>query len=182
MEQAALYVRLEAKPGKESEAADFLREALTAVQGEPMTTTWYALQFGPSTFAIFDAFPSDEGKQAHLAGEVARALLARAPELFAGEPSIETASVLAVKHSEPPPQEKAVEPGAEEKIAMQVGSELRIHQDGAISLGNPEIEVALFPVAADAMLSYRHDPKTGEHYIRLLDPVADRSLFRKRRP
>ena len=66
MSKLALYVRLEAKPGKEAELAQFLKGALPLVQVEPGTTTWFALKFGPSTYGIFDTFAEESGRQAHL--------------------------------------------------------------------------------------------------------------------
>jgi quinol monooxygenase YgiN len=97
MVNAALLVRLEAKPGKESDVAKFLRDGLAIVDAEPATTAWFALQLGPSTFGIFDAFPNEAGRQAHLSGRVAAALMARASELFSQPPSIEKVDVLAAK-------------------------------------------------------------------------------------
>jgi quinol monooxygenase YgiN len=97
MVKVALYVRLEAKPGKEEAVADFLRGGLAIVQEEPATTTWYALQMGPSTFGIFDTFPDDAGRQAHLSGRVAAALMANAPDLLSEPPSIQKVDVLAAK-------------------------------------------------------------------------------------
>jgi quinol monooxygenase YgiN len=97
MVKVALFVRLEAKPGKEQEVADFLRGGLAIVQEEPATIAWYALQMGPSTFGIFDAFPDEAGRQAHLNGKVAAALMAKAGDLFAQPPSIEKVDLLAVK-------------------------------------------------------------------------------------
>lgn len=97
MVKVALFVRLEAKPGKEQEVADFLRGGLAIVQEEPATTHWYALQMGPSTFGIFDTFPDDAGRQAHLNGKVAAALMAKAGDLFSQPPSIEKVDLLAVK-------------------------------------------------------------------------------------
>jgi quinol monooxygenase YgiN len=97
MVRVALFVRLEAKPGKEKEVEEFLRGGLAVVQEEPATAVWFALRLGPSTFAIFDAFPDDAGRQAHLTGRVAAALMAKAPELLAAPPVIENADVLAVK-------------------------------------------------------------------------------------
>jgi quinol monooxygenase YgiN len=93
----ALYVRLEAKPGKESAVADFLRSALPLVNEEPATTVWFAIQMGPSTFGIFDAFPDDAGREAHLSGKVAAALMENAPELLSEAPRIEQIDVLAAK-------------------------------------------------------------------------------------
>jgi quinol monooxygenase YgiN len=97
MTKVALFVRLDAKPGKEADVESFLRGGLPIVQAEPATTAWFALRFGPSTFAIFDAFPDDAGRQAHLSGRVAAALMAKAPDLLAKAPSIEKVDVLAVK-------------------------------------------------------------------------------------
>jgi quinol monooxygenase YgiN len=97
MVNVALFVRLEAKSGKESDVAQFLRDGLAIVEAEPATTAWFAIQLGPSTFGIFDAFPNEAGRQAHLTGRVATALMARASELFAKPPSIEMVDVLAAK-------------------------------------------------------------------------------------
>jgi quinol monooxygenase YgiN len=93
----ALFVRLRAQSGKGSDVEAFLREGLSAVMEEPDTTTWFAVRFGQDDFAIFDTFPGDEGRLAHLAGKVGQALLAKAPELLDGIPKIEHAQVLAYK-------------------------------------------------------------------------------------
>jgi quinol monooxygenase YgiN len=95
MVKVALWVRLEAKPGKEAEVENFLRGGLTLVQQEPGTTVWFAIRLGPSTFGIFDAFENEAGRQAHLSGQVAAALTAKASELFAKPPSIEKIDVIA---------------------------------------------------------------------------------------
>jgi quinol monooxygenase YgiN len=97
MVNVGLFVRLESKPGKEAEVEAFLRGGLAIVQEEPATVAWFALRLGPSTFGIFDAFPDDEGRQAHLTGRVAAALMARAPDLLAQPPAIENVDVLAAK-------------------------------------------------------------------------------------
>jgi quinol monooxygenase YgiN len=97
MVTVALFVRLEAKPGKETEIENFLRGGLAVVQEEPATTAWFAIRLGPSTFGIFDAFPDESGRQAHLAGRVAAALKAKASELFAQPPVIEKVDVLEAK-------------------------------------------------------------------------------------
>jgi quinol monooxygenase YgiN len=177
MVNVALLVRLEAKPGKEEDVANFLRDALPLVQAEPATRTWFAVRFDVTNFAIFDAFPDESGREDHLGGQVAAALMAKAPELFANTPVIELADVLAAKL----PGEKRSLPRGE-KIPMQVGSELHIHNNGEISLGNPEVEVGLYQSAADATLSYRFDSGSGIHVIRLLEPVADRQHLRDHRP
>jgi quinol monooxygenase YgiN len=93
----ALYVGLEAKPGKEEAVAEFLREGRTLAEAEPATIAWFGIRLGPSTFAIFDAFPDEAGRQAHLAGKVAAALMAKAGDLLAKPPSIQKAEVLASK-------------------------------------------------------------------------------------
>ncbi len=97
MISTALFVRLEAKPGKEQEVADFLKSGLSLVQQEPATISWFGLRLGPSTFAIFDAFPDEAGRQAHLNGRVAAALMAKAGDLLSQPPTIEKADVLAAK-------------------------------------------------------------------------------------
>jgi quinol monooxygenase YgiN len=97
MPKVALFVRLEAKAGKEEEVADFLRSGLAIVQQEPATVAWFAIQMGPSTFGIFDAFPDESGRQAHLSGRVAAALMEKAPELLSQPPRIEKIDVLAAK-------------------------------------------------------------------------------------
>jgi quinol monooxygenase YgiN len=97
MVKTALLVTLEAKPGKESELEKFLTGALPIVQSEPATIAWFAIKMGPSKFGIFDAFPDEKGRQAHLSGKVAAALMAKAPELLAKAPSIEKVDVLASK-------------------------------------------------------------------------------------
>jgi len=100
MVTTALFVRLEAKPGKEEEVAGFLKSGLSIVQQEPATTAWFGLRLGPSTFGIFDAFPDEAGRQAHLTGRVAAALMEKAGDLLSQPPSIEKADVLAAKLSD----------------------------------------------------------------------------------
>ena len=97
MVHVALLARLEAKPGKEDEVANLLRSALPLANAEPATTVWFALRLGPSTFGVFDAFPNEAGRQAHLAGQIAAALMAKAPDLLAEPPTIEPVEVLAAK-------------------------------------------------------------------------------------
>jgi quinol monooxygenase YgiN len=92
-----LFVLLKAKAGRELEVENFLREGLEIVDSEPATTAWFALRFGPDTFGIFDAFPDDAGRQAHLSGRLASALMERAPELLAESPTISPVNVLATK-------------------------------------------------------------------------------------
>ncbi|RFP66365.1 antibiotic biosynthesis monooxygenase [Hymenobacter lapidiphilus] len=97
MVKVGLFVRLEAKPGKEQEVADFLRGGLALVEQEPDTATWYGVQMGPTTFGIFDTFADESGRKAHLGGKVAEALFAKAPELFASAPAVEMLDILAAK-------------------------------------------------------------------------------------
>lgn len=97
MEKLALLARLEAKPGKEKVVADFIKSALALAQQETETIRWYALQIGPSTFGVFDTFASEHGRDAHLGGEIAKALMANAAELLSTDPVIEKVDLLAVK-------------------------------------------------------------------------------------
>src|SRR5215813_11748510 len=94
-----LFVRLEAKPGKEEEVAAFLLKGLELANQEPTTPLWFALRLGPSTFAVFDSFHDESGRETHLNGPIARALIAQAPNLFAEPPSIERTEVLGAKIS-----------------------------------------------------------------------------------
>lgn len=93
----ALFARLQAKPGKEAEVAAFLRAGLQMAEKEPTTPLWFALQLGPATFGVFDAFADEAGRQAHLSGPIAQALMAQASELLAAPPSIEPLDVLGAK-------------------------------------------------------------------------------------
>ena len=97
MVAVALFVRLEAKSGKEAEVESFLRAGLAVVEEEPATTAWFAIRLGPSTFGIFDAFPNEAGRQAHLAGALASALMANAQELLSQPPEIKRIDVIASK-------------------------------------------------------------------------------------
>ena len=97
MEKFALLARVEVKPGKETEVLEFLKSALPLAEAEPDTVRWYALKIGPSTFGIFDTFETEEGRQAHLAGQIAAALMANASALLASDPVIEQVELLAIK-------------------------------------------------------------------------------------
>ena len=97
MVTVSLLVRLEAKPGKEQDVENFLRSGLQLAEAEPGTVSWYALRIGPSTFGIFDTFFDDEGRDAHLNGPIAAALMANAAELLSAPPVIEKVDVLAAK-------------------------------------------------------------------------------------
>lgn len=99
MVKTGLFLRLEAKAGKEAQVEEFLNSGLDLVNEEPETTVWFALKFDNSTFGIFDAFEGESGREAHLNGKVAEALMAKADELFASPPKIEKVDVLAAKLS-----------------------------------------------------------------------------------
>ena len=95
--KVGLYVRLQAKPGKEMELEKFLAGALPLANAEGGTTVWFAIKYGPATFGIFDAFANEAGRKAHLTGEIAKALMAKAGELLASPPNIEQVEVMAAK-------------------------------------------------------------------------------------
>ena len=99
MPTVALFVRLEAKSGKEDEVAAFLKQGLQLANQETTTPLWFALRMAPSTFAIFDAFRDETGRQNHLNGPIAKALMAQAPNLLATPPVIEKVEVLGAKLS-----------------------------------------------------------------------------------
>jgi len=99
MIKLALFARLEAKPGKEADVAAFLEAGLGMARAEPGTPIWFALRLSPTTFGVFDAFHDEAGRQAHLNGQIAQALMAKADELFAKPPSIERIDVLGLKNS-----------------------------------------------------------------------------------
>ena len=93
MTTVGLLVRLKAKEGKEQEVQRFLESGRTLVEAEPATTAWFAIKLGPSEFGIFDAFPDDAGRQAHLAGRVAEALMAQADDLLSEPPDLQPVDV-----------------------------------------------------------------------------------------
>ncbi len=97
MDKVAIWAVVESKPGKEEEVEAFLKSAQSLAEREAETTSWYAVRIGPSKFGIFDTFPDERGRVAHLTGEIAKALAAKAPDLFAGEPEIHRLSILASK-------------------------------------------------------------------------------------
>ena len=93
----ALFARFEAKPGKEADVAAFLQQGLELSKDEPLTRHWYALQLSDRVFGVFDTFETEDGRQAHLNGKIAQALMASAPHLFIGAPSIERIDILGAK-------------------------------------------------------------------------------------
>jgi quinol monooxygenase YgiN len=97
MVRFAILATLEAKIGKEHEVAAFLKAALPLVEAESGTVAWFAVKMAPTTFGIFDAFADEAARDAHLVGEVAKALMAKAPELFSQPPTIQKLDILASK-------------------------------------------------------------------------------------
>ena len=100
MPKFALFVKLEAKKGKEAEVEALLNSSLSTVENEHGTLSWYAIRMGPSTYGIFDTFSDNAGREAHLNGKVAKALMAKAGDLLTKPPSIEKIDVLAAKMPE----------------------------------------------------------------------------------
>ena len=96
-QQLGILAVLEAKAGKEREVEQFLKSAVSLAEREQQTVSWYAMKLGPSTFGIFDTFADQKGREAHLTGDIAKALFARADELFAKPPVIQQSEILAVK-------------------------------------------------------------------------------------
>ena len=101
MVTVGLWVPLEAKPGKEQELADFLESGRALVDEEPGTTAWFAIRLGPSSFGIFDVFEDESGREAHLSGKVAEALMAKADDLLATPPDIQKVAVIEAKLASP---------------------------------------------------------------------------------
>jgi quinol monooxygenase YgiN len=99
MEKLAIWAYLEAKPGKEKEVEDFLKSAQPLAEQEAGTVAWYAVKIGPSTFGIFDTFADEAGRNAHINGDIAKALFAKAKDLFAKDPQIAKPEILASKGS-----------------------------------------------------------------------------------
>jgi len=97
MPKLAIWAQLEAKPGKEQEVAEFLKVGATLAEKEPQTDSWYGVRLGPTSFGVFDTFADEAGRNAHLTGEIAKALFAKAEGLFAKPPEIHKMEVLAAK-------------------------------------------------------------------------------------
>ncbi len=97
MVKFALYGSLKAKPGKEAAVEAFLQQGAAMSRQETGTVTWYALKEGEGRYGIFDTFEAEEGREAHLNGEIAKALMANAEELLSEAPQIRKIAVLAEK-------------------------------------------------------------------------------------
>jgi quinol monooxygenase YgiN len=97
VDKFAIWAQVEAKPGKENEVEAFLKSAQPLAVSEPGTTTWYAVKIGPSTFGIYDTFPDEQSRTAHINGEIATALFAKTDELFSKAPRIKLLTILSSK-------------------------------------------------------------------------------------
>ena len=97
MGKLAIWVQLEAKPGKEKEVEEFLKSAQPLAEREAATVSWYAVKMGPGKYGIFDTFADEAGRNAHLNGEIAKALFAKAKDLFSQPPKIDKPEILASK-------------------------------------------------------------------------------------
>jgi quinol monooxygenase YgiN len=97
MAKQAIWVMLKAKPGKEAEIEAFLKQGAAMSKEEPQTITWYGVKIDSSTYGVFDTFDDEAGRDAHMQGDIARALKASASELFSNEIRIETMEILARK-------------------------------------------------------------------------------------
>src|SRR5437588_12307253 len=101
MTRVAIWAQLEAKPGKEKEVEEFLKSAQPLAEREAATLSWYAIKLGPGKYGIFDTFADENGRNAHLNGDIAKALFAKAKDLFSKAPDIAKPEILAVKSSKP---------------------------------------------------------------------------------
>ena len=97
MSKQAIWVMLKAKPGKEEEIEAFLAQGAQMSQSEPDTVTWYGVKMGPGVYGVFDTFNDESGRDAHLGGDIAKALMEKAPDLFSNELRIEQMQILAAK-------------------------------------------------------------------------------------
>jgi quinol monooxygenase YgiN len=97
VDKYAIWAQLEAKPGKEQEVEEFLKSALPLAQAETGTTTWFAVKMSNGSYGIFDTFADEDGRNVHLNGEIAKALFAKAEDLFAKPPEIDRPQILAAK-------------------------------------------------------------------------------------
>jgi quinol monooxygenase YgiN len=97
MSKQAIWVMLKAKPGKENDVEAFLKQGATMSNAEQLTVTWYGVKMGPGIYGVFDTFEDEAGRDAHLSGEIAKALMANASELFSNEIKIEKMEILASK-------------------------------------------------------------------------------------
>ena len=99
MSKLAIWAQVEAKAGKEQDVAEFLKSAQALAEKEQGTLTWYAVKLGEAKFGIFDTFADEKGREAHMNGEIAKALFGKARELFVREPEVHKLEILAAKAS-----------------------------------------------------------------------------------
>jgi quinol monooxygenase YgiN len=97
MAKQAIWVMLKAKPGKEAEVEAFLKQGAVMSNDEPQTVTWYGVKIAPGMYGVFDTFEDEAGREAHMNGEIAKALMAKAPDLFSNELKIEKMEILGSK-------------------------------------------------------------------------------------
>jgi quinol monooxygenase YgiN len=97
MAKLAIWVMLKAKPGKEADVEAFLKQGAVMSNDEAQTVNWYGVKMGPGIYGVFDTFNDEEGRDAHLNGPIARALMANASELFSNEIRVEKMEILADK-------------------------------------------------------------------------------------
>ena len=97
MPKVAIWAEIEAKPGKETEVENFLKSAQPLAENEPQTVTWYAMKLGGPKFGIFDTFADEKGREAHIQGEIAKALFGKGRELLAKDPTIHKLDLIAAK-------------------------------------------------------------------------------------
>ena len=97
MSKQAIWVMLKAKPGKEAEVEAFLKQGAVMSNNEPQTVTWYGVKIAPGMYGVFDTFDDEAGRDAHMNGEIAKALMANASELFSNELKIEKMEILGSK-------------------------------------------------------------------------------------
>lgn len=92
-----ILARLQAKPGKGDELGAFLMAGRALAVAEEGTVTWYAFKIDDTHYGIFDSFEAEAGRDAHLNGEIPKALAQVADDLLAGQPDIRTVDIVAVK-------------------------------------------------------------------------------------
>jgi quinol monooxygenase YgiN len=97
MVTVGLLATLNAKSGREDDLASFLKNALPLAQDEDDTIAWFAIKINSATYGIFDVFPGPEGRQSHLDGPIAAALMDNADDLLRSPPALKPIVVLAAQ-------------------------------------------------------------------------------------
>jgi quinol monooxygenase YgiN len=190
-----LLVRLQCQHGKDSEVEEFLRSALPLAENEPATVAWFAIRFGRSEYGIFDVFPDDAGRDAHLTGPIAKALMARAAELLTEPPNIQRLDILAHKLPKVPldtPDTKALlltfaaksgnENGVEQFLrSMQPLVEEEIDTKAWFAIRLQEGEFGIFDTFPDQAGRFKHltghvPRELTKHALSLLGGLPDPEL------